>query len=254
MCKIFATTLQGEAQDWFHTLLPRSIWSFNDLSLVFTKEYLSYRLIKKKSDHLFNVKKNPNESLHDYMKRFKVEKAKIVECEDSISSAAFQKRLPLNHPLFGELIMKENLTLADSFALEDKHALWDKGRQADKTFEQPRKEWAVAQKKEDGKQYNKSREEAKRRDRPTTKEGLASKSYSKFSIMIHQILRDIKSEPWFKLPKQSKGYTSKLDHTKYCVFDRGSGHINNDCYTGKTYLEKLMKDNKVDRYLDKPAA
>ncbi|KAM2403533.1 hypothetical protein ACFX1X_031280 [Malus domestica] len=57
MFKIFITTLQGEAQDWFHTLLPQSIWRFDELSLVFTKEYSSYRLIKKKSDHLYNVKK-----------------------------------------------------------------------------------------------------------------------------------------------------------------------------------------------------
>ena len=91
MCKIFATTLQGETQDWFHTLPSRSIQNFDDLSLVFTKECSSYRSIKKKSDHLFNVKKNPKESLRDYVKRFKAEKAKIVGCEDSIASATFQK-------------------------------------------------------------------------------------------------------------------------------------------------------------------
>ena len=125
MCKIFATTLQGEAQDWFYTLPPQSIQSFDELSLVFTKEYSSYRSIKKKSNHLFNVKKNPNESLRDYVKRFKVEKAKIVGCNDSIARAAFQKRLPADHPLFRKLIMKEDLTLADSFALAEKHVLWD---------------------------------------------------------------------------------------------------------------------------------
>ncbi|KAM2280737.1 hypothetical protein ACFX1S_041430 [Malus domestica] len=68
MCKIFTTTLQGEPQDWFHTLPPWSIRSFDDLSLVFTKEYSSCRSIKKKSDHLFNMKKNPKESFHDYVK------------------------------------------------------------------------------------------------------------------------------------------------------------------------------------------
>ncbi|KAM1474780.1 hypothetical protein ACFX2I_030753 [Malus domestica] len=89
--RIVATTLQGEAQDWFHTLPPWSIWSFNDFDFVFTKEYLSYRSIKKKSDHLFNVKKNLKESLYDYVKRFKVDKAKIIRCDDLIASAAFQK-------------------------------------------------------------------------------------------------------------------------------------------------------------------
>ncbi|KAM1420679.1 hypothetical protein ACFX2I_003023 [Malus domestica] len=106
ICKIFTTTLQGEARDWFHTLPPRSIRSFDDLSLVFTKEYSSNYLIKKKSDHLFNMKKNPKESFCDYVKRFKAEKAKIVRCDNSIANAAFRKGLLAYHPLYGELIMK----------------------------------------------------------------------------------------------------------------------------------------------------
>lgn len=82
-------------------------------------------MIKKKSDHPFNMKKNLNELVRNYVKRFKSEKAKTVGCDHSIVSAAFQKVLPANHPLFGELIIKENLTLVDSFALVEKHALWD---------------------------------------------------------------------------------------------------------------------------------
>ncbi|XP_068319695.1 uncharacterized protein [Pyrus communis] len=129
MCKIFAITLQGEAHDWFYTLPPQFIRSFDELSLVFTKEYSSYRSIKKKSDHLFNVKKNPKESLRDYVKRFKVKKAKIVGCNDSIAREAFQIGLLADHPLFEKLIMKEDLTLADFFALAKKYALWDEARQ-----------------------------------------------------------------------------------------------------------------------------
>ncbi|KAM1005430.1 hypothetical protein ACFX1T_002334 [Malus domestica] len=110
MCKIFITILQGVAQDWFHTLPPRSIQSFDDLSLVFTKEYSSYCSIKKKFDHWFNVK------------TFKVENEKIVGCNDSIASVAFQKELPVDYPLFGELIMKEDQTLVE------KHSLWDEAR------------------------------------------------------------------------------------------------------------------------------
>ncbi|XP_070672215.1 uncharacterized protein [Malus domestica] len=109
------------------------------------------------------------------------------------------------------MIMKEDLTLADSFTLP----------------EQPRKESAAAQKKENEKQPSKDRQKAKRKDQPTTKEGPITKNYSKFSILIHQILHDIKDEG--------------LDHTI------------DDCYTWKNYLEKLVKEGKVYRYLDKPA-
>ncbi|KAM0986409.1 hypothetical protein ACFX2C_013586 [Malus domestica] len=33
--------------------------------------------------------------------------------------------LPADHPFFGELIMGENLALADFYALAEKHSLWD---------------------------------------------------------------------------------------------------------------------------------
>ena len=42
------------------------------------------------------------------------------------------------------MIMKEYLTLADSFALAEKHALWDEARRAEKAPEQPQKESVVA--------------------------------------------------------------------------------------------------------------
>ncbi|XP_070667471.1 uncharacterized protein [Malus domestica] len=93
------------------------------------QEYSSYWSIKNKSDHLFDVKKNPNEPLRNYVRRFKAEKATIVVCNDSITKVTFQKGLPTDHPLFEKLIMKEDLTLADSFALAEKHALWDEARQ-----------------------------------------------------------------------------------------------------------------------------
>ena len=152
------------------------------------------------------------------------------------------------------MIMKEDLTLVDSFALAEKHALWDEARQAEKAPEQPQKELVTTQRREDGRQPNKSRHEAKRRDKPVTRDGPTTRNYSKFSVPIHQILRNVKDEPWFKPPKQLIGDASKLDHSKYCAFHRGPGHTTENCYTWKSYLEKLVKDGKVDRYLDKPAA
>ena len=54
-----------------------------------------------------------------YVKRFKAEKAKIIRCNDSIACSTFRKWLPADHPLFVKLIMGENLTLADSYALAE---------------------------------------------------------------------------------------------------------------------------------------
>ncbi|CAN6720410.1 unnamed protein product [Malus baccata var. baccata] len=90
LCKIFATTLQGEVQDWT-------------------------------SDHLFNIVKDHWETITDYVKRFKAKKAKIVGCNQDIAMAAFRNGLPTEHHLFEKLIMGEELTLAASYALSNKN-------------------------------------------------------------------------------------------------------------------------------------
>ncbi|CAL2271559.1 unnamed protein product [Prunus armeniaca] len=132
MCKAFAMTLRGAAQDWFHTLPSGSINSFKELAYVFTKEYTSYRTIKKNPDHLFNLRKKPDESIRDYIKRFKAEKANIVGCDDRIASSAFKKGLPAEHELYRELTITPSQTLAEVFATAECYALWDDDRIAAK--------------------------------------------------------------------------------------------------------------------------
>ncbi|CAL2229742.1 unnamed protein product [Prunus armeniaca] len=98
-------TLHRAAHDWFHTLPSRLISYFKELAFFFTNEYTSYRTIKKQADHLFNWRKEHDESLRDYIKRFKVEKANIVGCDDRIAPSAFKKGLLAEHyrsqPNFG---------------------------------------------------------------------------------------------------------------------------------------------------------
>ncbi|XP_028949347.1 uncharacterized protein [Malus domestica] len=229
MRKNFTTTLQGVAQDWFHTLPPQSIRSFNKMSFVFTKEYLSNRSIKKTSNHLFSIVKDPWETIHDYVKRFKAEKAKIVGCNEDIATAEFRNRLPIEHPLFRKLIMEEELTLAASYALGEKHALWDEAKQS-----------------------NKNESEKKHMERSPTREDSAPETFTKFTIPIGQILCKLKNEPWFELSPPMKGDLTRLDHIKYCTFHQRPGHTTNGCLKWKQYLEKLTNEGQCDEYLDKP--
>ncbi|KAM1857186.1 hypothetical protein ACFX14_007321 [Malus domestica] len=98
------------------------VQSETSTNLVITKENSSYRSIKKRSDHFFSIKKDPNESFYTYVKTFKAKKAKIIGCDDSTACSAFRKRLSADYPLFGELIIGE-LSLANSYALAEKSSL-----------------------------------------------------------------------------------------------------------------------------------
>ncbi|XP_021800250.1 uncharacterized protein LOC110744568 [Prunus avium] len=132
MCKVFTMTLRRAAQDWFYTLPSASIGSFKEFALIFTKEYTSYRIVIKHVDHLFNVRKKPDESLRDYLKRFKAEKANIIGCNDLVASSAFKKDLPTEHELYHELAITPSQTLAEVFATAQHYALWDNDRIATK--------------------------------------------------------------------------------------------------------------------------
>ena len=79
------------------------------------------------------------------------------------------------------------------------------------------------------------------------------KMYTKFSIPINQIFRDLKDKSWFKMPQLIKGDTFKIDQTKYCTFHRGSGLATNYCTTWVKYLERLIKEGKCDQYVDRPS-
>ncbi|CAN6707442.1 unnamed protein product [Malus baccata var. baccata] len=179
MCKTFTTTLQGE-------------------------EYSCNRSIKRTSDHLFSIVKDHRDTIRDYVKRFKIEKAKIIGYNEDIAMAAFRNGVPTEHSLFRKLIMGEELTLAASYALAEKHALWD-----------------------EAKQFNKNESKKKHMELP-----------------IDQILRKLKNQPWFKLPPPMKGDLTKLDHTKYCAFHQGPGHTTNGCLKWKQYLEKLTNEGR----------
>ncbi|CAL2230028.1 unnamed protein product [Prunus armeniaca] len=151
MCKAFAMTLRGAAQDWFHILPFGSINSFKELAYVFTKEYTSYRTIKKNPDHLFNLHKKPDESIGDYINMFKAEKANIVGCDDQIASSAFKKGLPVEHELYRELTITPSQTLAEIFTTAERYGLWDDDRiAAKKSTEQGDRQTKRAGQRSDG--------------------------------------------------------------------------------------------------------
>ncbi|CAL8082961.1 unnamed protein product [Prunus armeniaca] len=248
MCKVFAMNLRGAAQDWFHTLSSGLISSFKELTYVFTKEYTSYRTIKKNPDHLYNLHKKPDESLQDYIKRFKAEKANIIGCDDLIASAAFKKGFLAEHDLYRELTIIPNKTLAKVFATAERYALWDDDRiTAKKSTEQEDRPTKRADQRSD-KLGN--RDKDKRMPLPQ-KDATTKENYTKFSIPIHQILAQAKDKPWVKRPLPLKGDPDKKDTRKYCAFHATHGHNTNNCFAWKAHLEELVRAGHYTEFIAK---
>ncbi|CAL8119143.1 unnamed protein product [Prunus armeniaca] len=250
MCKVFAMTLRGAAHDWFHTLPFASIGNFKEFAIIFTKEYTSYKTVRKHADHLFNLRKKPDESLRDYLRRFKAEKANIIGCNDQVASSAFKKGLPTEHELYRELAITPSQTLAEVFATAERYALWDDDRiaakKASRQVDHPTKQ--ASQKS------NKFEQKARDKRISRPQEGsLETGTFTEFAIPIHQILAQVKDKPWVRRPPPMKGDPSKRDTSKYCAFHREHGHYTNNCNAWKRHLEELVREGHCTEFVAKKA-
>ncbi|XP_020412819.1 uncharacterized protein LOC109947297 [Prunus persica] len=250
MCKVFAMTLLGAAQDWFHTLPVGSISNFKELARIFTKEYTSYRTIKKNLDHLFNLQKKYDESLRDYIKRLKAERANISGCDYRIASSAFKRGLPIECEMYRELTISPCQTLVEVLATAERYALWDDDRTAAKKAAKQ-----ADQQVEQGSQRNdmiKDKDGGKRGLQPQ-RGALFADSYTKFTIPIHQILAQVKNMPWFKKPSPLKGNPAKKDTSRCCEFHEWHSYYRNDCFAWKKHLEELVGDGHCTKFITKGA-
>ncbi|RVX15935.1 hypothetical protein CK203_005789 [Vitis vinifera] len=70
LCKVFPTSLQGQALSWFHRLPPNSVDNFRDLLEAFVGQYLCSARHKQNISTLQNIKMQDNESLREFVKLF----------------------------------------------------------------------------------------------------------------------------------------------------------------------------------------
>ncbi|XP_059455075.1 uncharacterized protein LOC132185298 [Corylus avellana] len=78
-CKAFPTTLSENPREWFRSLTPNSVGTFEDLARIFLTHFLGSRERKKPSEYLLMLHQREGESLKEFMIRFNAEKLKVED-------------------------------------------------------------------------------------------------------------------------------------------------------------------------------
>ena len=68
---------------------------------------------------------------------------------------------------------------------------------------------------------------------------------------IDQVLMQIKDEEALTFPGKLKGDPSKRSRDKYCRFHRDHEHDTTDCYDMKQQIEALIRQWKLQRFVNK---
>ncbi|XP_050240790.1 uncharacterized protein LOC126689599 [Quercus robur] len=87
-----------------------------------------------------------------------------------------------------------------------------------------------------------------RRSRPPTGKFM---SFTPLTAPIDQVLMQIKDEGTLTFPGKLKGDTSKRPRDKYCHFHHDHGHDTANCYDLKQQIEALIRQGKLQRFVNK---
>ena len=76
-------------------------------------------------------------------------------------------------------------------------------------------------------------------------------NFTPLNASIDQVLMQIKDEGALTFPGKLKGDPNKRSRDKYCCFHHDHDHDTSKCYNLKQQIEALIKQGKLQRFVDK---
>ncbi|XP_073315789.1 uncharacterized protein [Primulina huaijiensis] len=119
-CRVFLGTLVRSAQQWFNTLQPNSIRSFEDFSAPFLHRFASSKRHQKNYLSLFVMKQQESETLREFVQRFNNAALEIPSATPAIMISAFTQGLR-GGEFFKSLVKKPPSTYDDLLAWAEKY-------------------------------------------------------------------------------------------------------------------------------------
>ncbi|XP_073278732.1 uncharacterized protein [Primulina huaijiensis] len=119
-CRVFLGTLVRSAQQWFNTLQPNSIQSFEDFATAFLHRFASSKRHQKNYLSLFVMKQQEAETLREFVQRFNSAALEIPAATPDIMISAFTQGLR-GGEFFKSLVKKPPSSYDDLLARAEKY-------------------------------------------------------------------------------------------------------------------------------------
>ena len=194
-----------------------------------------------------SIKQWEDETLRSYITRFNKEALSIDEADNKILMATLTNGLQKGKFLFS-LYKNDLKTMSNVFYRTTKYMNAEDALLARE--EKPKKRERQEDVWQDkGRKIARTRERQEdRRSKPPTRKFT---SFTLLAALIDQVLMQIKDEGALTFPCKLKGDPNKRSRDKYCRFHRDHGHDTTDYYDLKQQIEALIRQKKLQRFVNK---
>lgn len=115
LCKVFPTSLQGQAFSWFHYLPMNFVDNFQNLSEAFIRQYMCLARHKQNISTLQNIKVQENKSWREFVKRFGHAVHQVESYSMDVVLQIFKRSICPGTPFLESLAKKPHVTMDDLF-------------------------------------------------------------------------------------------------------------------------------------------
>ncbi|XP_031104440.1 uncharacterized protein LOC116007921 [Ipomoea triloba] len=261
-CRVFVSTLEGIARDWFISLPRGSVSTFEDLANQFLTRFAGSMRARKHFTDLTEVNQGEYESLKDYIKRWQKEIQAVDGIDDKSALMMFMRSLR-SGKLFEDLFMR---SLRSGKLFEDLRNntpdTYAQAIQRANRYAETEQALKLKKKQEGGSSSKRPREEIEQRprDRPIggdkRRNGLERPSgfqlggtRTQGTLPLHEV-RQVGHIDAPALPPLPPVYNLPRfpNNAKYCRYHRRSGHSTEECTTLQREIESLIhKGRPIDR-------
>ncbi|XP_035839002.1 uncharacterized protein LOC118486570 [Helianthus annuus] len=248
-CRLmFMQTLVGSARIWFNDLPTRSVRSFDDLSKGFLANFSQQRRYVKDATVIFQIKQRDDESLREFIERYKKEGLTYVGADEKIRVAGFMNAITSKYLTrdFNKSLPK---TLEEALERAEAHI---RGEEAVDVKEQRKRgsSWRgnnPARKRGNFNSYDRRQKGSEQRRskgrNPPSRE--RTTNFTPLTKTPQEILATEEVKQSFRPPRPLPKSRKNENSTQYYEFHEEKGHHTNDCFQLKKRIEEAVKSGEL---------
>ncbi|XP_022024120.1 uncharacterized protein LOC110924420 [Helianthus annuus] len=239
-CLMFIQTLVGSARIWSNDLPARSVRSFDNLSKGFLANFSQQRRYVKDATVIFQIKQRDNESLREFIERYKKEGLTYIGADEKMRVAGFMNAITSKYLTrdFNKSLPK---TLEEALKRAEAHI---RGEEAVDIKEKRKRgsNWSGNFNSYDRRQRDSDQRRSESRNPPSRERAM---NFTPLTKTPQEILATEEVKQSFRPPRPLPKSKKNENSTQYCEFCEKKGHHTNNCFRLKKRIEEAVKSEEL---------